>query len=488
MTPPEYRDVDLQAHQELIANGTSQTYEKEYLLPDGTRLPILIGVAAFDEKCDAGLSFILDITQRKQAEDELRRAHDELEARVQRRTAQLAAANDELKSAKEAADAARILADKANMAKSEFLSRMSHELRTPLNAILGFGQILTMQELDPLGQESIEHILKAGDHLLRLINEVLDIARVESGRMDLSIEPVELRDVVRESLDLIRPLAVKSGIAVILDEHKFPPGETFAQADRQRLKQAIINLLNNGIKYNNPEGAVVVTCRQTQLGKVRLEVSDTGPGIAPENMRKLFLPFERLDAGKTSIEGTGLGLTLSQRMIVAMGGVLGVESVVGEGSTFYIELPQSACPVEALQAEATLAIEEKASDTEFTVLSIEDNFSNYRLIETILRYRPGAKLLGAMQGRLGLELAQQHHPDVILLDLHLPDIRGHEVLKQLRANASTADIPVIIVSADATPGQIDRLMNAGADAYLTKPLNIKELLRRLDEFVEKKKR
>lgn len=500
MTPPEHADADKKARQELIEQGSCNPYEKEFIRKDGSRLPILMGATTFDDTPTGGIAFVLDITKRKKAEENLRHAHSELEDRVQRRTAELAKVNSELQNAKEAADY-------ANQAKSDFLSRMSHELRTPLNAILGFGQILAMNDMDPLSQESVEHILKAGDHLLRLINEVLDIARVEAGRMDFSVEPVDLKAVMQESLDLIRPLAQQNHISIQVEEPQEQPQEqpqvtpiqdlTFLHwskldechvlADRQRLKQSLLNLLANAVKYNRANGKVIISCQHLPQERLRVSIRDTGYGISPDDLDRLFLPFERLEASKTDVEGTGLGLTLSQRMVTAMGGTLGVSSVVNQGSTFYIELPQAKSPLEVSKVEEVNLLSEKAKpETSFTVLSIEDNVSNHRLIEAVLRHRPGARLLGAIQGSIGLELARQHHPDVILLDIHLPDILGNEVLRRLRESSETADIPVIVVSADATPNQIERLMTAGANAYLTKPLKVRELLELLDQIIEDK--
>ena len=381
----------------------------------------------------------------------------------------------------EALRLAKVEADRANQAKSEFLSRMSHELRTPLNAILGFAQLLEMDALDAAQRESVNHILYGGRHLLELINEVLDIARIESGRLAISPEPTPVKDVVQESLDLIAPLAVKD--EVHLDDQLSDGQDWHIQADRQRLQQILLNLLSNGVKYNRKGGTVAVSCEEIPEGRLRIKVTDTGPGIPSDRLERLFAPFERLGRGQVGAEGTGLGLALSKHLAEAMGGAVGVESTVGLGSTFWVEFPLAEAPVERLvRLEALPAPAERAASSRTrVVLYIEDNLSNLKLIEHLLSRGPKVRLLPAMQGRLGLDLAREHRPELILLDLHLPDMPGDEVLRQLRAAPETRHIPVIIISADATSGQIDRLLAAGARAYLTKPLDIQKLLVLLDE-------
>ncbi len=392
----------------------------------------------------------------------------------------------DITSAKNNADAlesAKHEAESANQAKSEFLSRMSHELRTPLNSILGFAQLLELAELQADDRDNVQHILKGGYHLLDLINEILDLARIESGRLSLSPEPVRMREALRDALDLVRPLAQQQNInlspdiAIRCDRH--------VHADRQRLKQVLLNLLSNAIKFNRPGGSVVLSCEETAANTLRIEVSDSGSGISQEGLKKIFTPFERLNADQTEVGGTGLGLALSKRLIEAMGGTIGVESAVGLGSRFSIELMLLEDPVEWLEKNPDMnELAEQESDSRGLVLYIEDNTSNLRLIERIMGHCPGVRLITAMQGQLGIELAAMHLPNWILLDLHLPDIGGEEVLRRLRANPRTANIPVTVLSADATRSQITRLLSAGARDYLTKPVDVKELMRLLEATLD----
>jgi PAS domain S-box-containing protein len=375
---------------------------------------------------------------------------------------------------------AREAADRANLAKSEFLSRMSHELRTPLNAILGFAQLLDMERLGGRQADNVQQILRAGKHLLQLINEVLDITRIETGNLPLSPEPVLVSEVVGETLDLVESLAARWAVQILTAA--LP--HQYVQADRQRLKQVLLNLLTNAIKYNNAGGQVTVDCAAAPAQRLRIRVRDTGPGIPAEKLARLFTPFDRLGAEQSEVEGTGLGLALSRRLAEAMGGGLGVESTLGEGSVFWVELPLVESPVERMNRSGPLTLApDAASGTPRTVLYVEDNLSNLQLIEQVLSYRPAIRLLTAMQGGISLDLAREHHPDVILLDLNLPDIPGIDVLRTLQADPQTRDIRVVVVSADATPGQIERLLAAGARAYLTKPLDVPQFLKVVDELL-----
>jgi len=438
--------------------------------------------AAFDEMAEAVQS---RIAERERSEEEVRRLNLALEQRVADRTAQIEAANRELRQAREGAEQARTEADRANLAKSEFLSRMSHELRTPLNAILGFGQLLEMDDLTPAQREGVTHILKGGRHLLDLINEVLDIARIEAGRMSLSREPVPVCAMIQESVDLVSPLAAAHHVHLLragMDDGS----DRFVLADRQRLKQILLNLLQNAVKYNRREGTVSLTIEEAPDARVRIGVRDTGPGIPPEQVERLFVPFERLGAEEEGVEGTGLGLVFSRRLAEAMGGTLGVESEVGVGSTFWVELPSAEPPLQGLE-RAGVALPAPADLDDSTrpriVLYIEDNLPNVQLVQHLLAHRPEVRLIPVMQGRLGLELAREHRPHLVLLDLHLPDIPGDEVLRRLQESPHTRGIPVVVISADAMPDQAKRLIEAGARDYLTKPFEVKRFMEILDSIL-----
>jgi PAS domain S-box-containing protein len=370
-------------------------------------------------------------------------------------------------------------ADRANRAKSEFLSRMSHELRTPLNAILGFGQLLERQSVNQTQRSGIGHIMAGGRHLLDLINEVLDISRIESGRLQLSLEPVCVAEAVAETVDLMRPLAEERGIKLTASALFI-----YVLADRQRFKQVLLNLVTNAIKYTKERGKVSIIVEQGESHTSRLTVKDTGVGIAAEKLSRLFTPFDRLGAESSPIQGTGLGLALCRRLVEAMNGTITVVSRLGEGSSFTIELPSTASPLARASSTRHRNIGEKTEFTRterLTVLYIEDNLSNLALIEQLLQEYPGIELLSATRGKAGLELAREYMPAVILLDLHLPDLPGWEVLAGLKADETTRHIPIIVVSADATPRQIERLREAGASEYLTKPIDVSTFYRVLGE-------
>jgi len=378
----------------------------------------------------------------------------------------------ERKTAEEQVRTAMTAADRANKAKSEFLSRMSHELRTPLNAVLGFAQLLEIEALTADQKESVSHILRGGRYLLNLINEVLDLARIEAGRFGLSIEPVSIREVLSGVVALISPQAAEFGVRLYFPP---PPRNDFAKADRQRLQQVLLNLLSNAIKYNRRGGSVELAIERGG-GKVCVLVKDTGSGMSSAQMERLFQPFERLDAARTGVEGTGLGLALSRTIVEAMGGRILVESQAGVGSTFTVELDEGQAPEE--QIEAPLV---SPPGGYVTVLYVEDNQANVRLVERVVGRRPNLRLVTIGDGDRALETIRLEKPSLVMLDLNLPGLSGDVVLQQMRENPATTDIPVAILSADATPSQVARLRSLGAQYYLTKPIDVVSLLEVLDE-------
>ena len=383
----------------------------------------------------------------------------------------------ELKRAEEAMCAAKEEAEKANRAKSEFLSRMSHELRTPLNAILGFGQLLDLENLLPSQRSSVEQILKGGRHLLDLINEVLDIARIEAGNMELHLESVDACAALGAAADFVRPLARQHGIEIVQRSRANQP--FVVRADRGRLDQVLFNLLSNGVKYNAKGGRLRLACRRPDAWTVRVVVADEGPGMGPEDIARLFTPFQRLNAAERGIAGTGIGLTISRSLIEAMGGKIGVVSRRGKGSIFYLDLP-------AISAEPTPVVveAEKIQARTFlptrTILHIDDQPANLSLVERVLDQRPQLRLLTATDARSGLALAREHSPDLILLDLQLPDLPGDETARRLHTEPRTRSIPVVVLSADATPAQIKRLQGLGVRDYLVKPFKVQALLGAID--------
>ncbi len=410
--------------------------------------------------------------QRAQAQQEVMRLNQELEVRVHERTVQLEMTNGELAMAMEEARS-------ANYAKSAFLSSMSHELRTPLNAILGFAQILSSDRLpSTLAQkkEFAGHILKSGRHLLTLINEILDLAKVESGTVSLSLEPVALDAILLECRDMIAPLASQRGIGMT-----FPDACSLnVLADRTRLKQILLNLLSNALKYNREHGEVCIACAPQPGGRVRISVRDTGMGLDGEQVALLFQPFNRLGQEGGTEEGSGIGLVVTKRLVELMDGHIGVSSEAGVGSIFWIELRAAASvpePVPPGLPRPDLAGALLDNSAPVTLLYVEDNPANLTLVEEIVRYCPQLQLLTARDGRLGVEMARSHLPQLILMDINLPHINGTDALQLLRADPRTAHIPVIALTANAMPGDVERSMALGFYRYLTKPIN-------LDEFTE----
>lgn len=408
-------------------------------------------------------------SEQEELAGELRERAEKMQAEILQRSAELRELNERLHSASDA--------------KNEFLSRMSHELRTPLASIMGFSELLSFADLDEEKHEWATSILRAGRHLLDLVNEVLDISRLEAGEFPMSIESIAVGPMLEEAIELVHPLAESADVTI------HPPqivaGSGYAKVDKQRLKQVVINLLSNAIKYNRASGEVRLTVEALDDDFLRILVADTGGGIDETSIAKLFTPFERLEAAGSEVEGTGLGLALSRTLIEAMGGSIDVDSERGVGTTFRVEVPRGEPTAVAVsEKEKRMLLSERTYSRERVVLYVEDTVANVRLLEEILRTRPSIHLLPAMMGTLGLELAREHRPDLILLDLHLPDLRGDHVLAQLRDDDRTRDIPVVMLTADATKRTGESLLEAGASAYLTKPIGVRDLLATLDEYLD----
>jgi signal transduction histidine kinase/CheY-like chemotaxis protein len=367
---------------------------------------------------------------------------------------------------------ARDAAEQANRAKDEFLSHMSHELRTPLNAVIGFSQVLEMRELTGADRDLVTHIGQAGHHLLALINEIMDIAVIASGKLSINLERVSVATAVDDTIGLIRPLALDKSVRVVA-ESSVPLN---ALADPKRLRQVLLNLVSNAVKYNRRGGEVRLSWGTDESGRARVIVADTGPGIPAEHVDRLFVPFDRLGVESTGIEGTGLGLALSKALVETMGGTIGFTSVVGQGSTFIVDLPVA--PVDTEPTAPLFPISDVTPQAH--VLYIEDNLVNLQLVRHVLAARDGIELIPAMRGQIGLDLARTALPDLVLLDLNLPDMTGEQVLHELQADPATADLPVVVMSADAEPGRIALLRALGVVDYLTKPIDVHELLAVID--------
>jgi signal transduction histidine kinase/CheY-like chemotaxis protein len=435
------------------SRGIEDIYELTYICKDGSSFPAIISITALRDDYGDLIGYLLigtDNSVRKRGELQLNEA--------------MAAA------------------DSANRAKTDFISSMSHELRTPLNAILGFAQLVESgtPEPTPTQKRSIEQILKAGWYLLELINEILDLTLIESGKLTLSGEPVSLTEVLAECRAMVEPQAQQRGIAMVFTRLELP---RFVKADRTRLKQVLINLLFNAIKYNQPGGHVTVECTLRPSDAVRISVRDTGAGLGPEKLAQLFQPFNRLGQERGGEEGTGIGLVVTQRLVRLMGGEIGVDSVPGVGSVFWVQMALTSAPVLAgLTPDPTEALRPgaPAGSASHTLLYVEDNPANLELVELIVGRRADLRLLSAADGSLGIEFARVYQPEVILMDINLPGISGIEAMKILRANPSTAHIPIIALSANAVPRDIQRGLEAGFFNYLTKPIKVNELMDALD--------
>ena len=443
------------------SRGIEDIVELTYVRPDGTRFPAIVSVTALRDEQEQLIGYLFigtDNTARKQAEIALKQKHLELED-------------------------ARAVAEKANMAKTEFLSNMSHELRTPLNAVLGFAQLMesATPKPTPTQKMSIEQILKGGWYLLHLINEILDLALIESGKITMTQETIDLSETLHDCQLMITPQAEARNITL-----NFPIEAThlYIDGDKTRIKQVMINLLSNAVKYNREDGTITVTCEATAQHGIRINVSDTGLGLAPDLIKQLFQPFSRLGQEASGTEGTGIGLVVTKQLVELMGGVIGVSSEVGVGSSFWFELPRSfeaINPVEvaydSVNVEPTLSA---VGGVRRTLLYVEDNPANLNLVEQLIERRTDLKLLAATDGYSGVQMACDHLPDLILMDINLPGINGLEALKLLQANPATAHIPVIALSANAIPHDIELGLKAGFLRYLTKPIRINEFMDALD--------
>jgi len=435
------------------SRGIEDIYELTYICKDGRFFPAIISITALRDEYSNIIGYLLigtDNSVRKRVELELNEA--------------------------------MTAADKANRAKSDFLSSMSHELRTPLNAILGFAQLVESGSPTPTPSQkrNIDQILKAGWYLLELINEILDLALIESGRLTLSVEPVSLGEVMLECRAMIEPQAQKRGINMTFPHFATP---RFVKADRTRVKQVLINLLFNAIKYNKPNGAVAVDCSLSAADSIRISVRDTGTGLAPEQLAQLFQPFNRLGKEGSAEEGTGIGLVVTKRLIELMGGTIGADSVVGVGSVFWIEFALSSAPQFA-ESEVEHVMSTRpplpVGAPLRTLLYVEDNPANLELVEQLIARRADLRLLTAADGNLGIEFARAYLPEVILMDINLPGLSGIEAMKILRADPLTAHIPIIALSANAVPGDIEKGLEAGFFNYITKPIKVNQFMDALD--------
>ncbi|MES2509925.1 MAG: ATP-binding protein [Pseudomonadota bacterium] len=435
------------------SRGIEDIYELTYIRKDGSRFPCIISITALRDDFGAIIGYLLigtDNSVRKQVELALKDA--------------------------------MAVAEKANLAKSDFLSSMSHELRTPLSAILGFAQLIESgtPQPTPSQKRSVDQILQAGWYLLDLINEILDLALIESGKLSLSLEPVSLAEVMHECETMIESQADKRGVSVSFPKFSQP---SFVNADRTRLKQVLINLLSNAIKYNTDRGSVVLNCIDTDPAHIRISVEDTGAGLEPAQIEQLFQPFNRLGQEATAEQGTGIGLVMTKRLVELMGGTIGVNSVPGKGSTFWIDMNITADsqPTAELIDQALASRPQTSHGQETrTVLYVEDNPANLMLVEDLIARRSDLRLLSARDGISGIAIAKAALPDFILMDINLPGISGITALRILSQDPQTTHIPVVALSANAMPRDIEKGLEAGFFRYLTKPIKINEFMETLD--------
>lgn len=473
--PSEIANLHVQKIRSVLNNGKMVTYEFPKVEGNVTKY-FEARVVSINEKQVS--RFIRDITSKREKDLEIIKLNQTLERRIFERTKELEQTNLDLYYA-------RVLAEEANRSKSEFLSRMSHELRTPMNSILGFAQLMQMGELNDSQIKSVNHILNSGKHLLELINEVLDISRIESGKVSVSIESVNLKQCVSELLDTLFPLAKERLVSLEMSPNI--SDDIFIKADNQRLKQILTNLINNGIKYNKPNGNVLIEAEQLKTEgpeRIRISITDNGKGILESDINKIFNPFERLNAGQTNIEGTGLGLSVVKQLVDLMNGKIGVNSKINKGSTFWVELPVGENIQKGFEKKMDDKFQHITNQKLGNILYIEDNLSNIELVNQILdNTRKGITFAYCTEGLIGFEKAKIDTPDLILLDLNLPDCHGSDILKKLLAHPITAQIPVIILSADAMADQRKKILELGAKDFLTKPIEVVSFLKTIDKYI-----
>src|SRR3989338_1380926 len=437
------------------------TIEKRYIRKDRSIVWVSLTCSALwkpGEPPSFHIAVVEDITQRKHAEQELDQYRRNLEAMVEERTHELAQAKE--------------VAEEANQAKSRFLSSMSHELRTPLNAVLGFSELLaTADTASPEQIELASEVLKAGQHLLRLVEDVLDLSRIEEDQSSIYLETVNLSTLIPDSLAMIHSMANRQGIVLSLG---IPAHAAFhARADVTRIKQVLLNLVSNAIKYNKPHGEVAITL-DADDSRVYLRVRDTGRGISPQRIPELFIPFARLGLENSSIEGTGIGLAITKRLVELMGGEIGVESVLGQGSTFWVALQREHGAISDNNVQPVQP-EKAATTTRRRVLCVEDNAVNRKLMQDMIKRIGGWETFTASTAETGLEMASAHPPDLILIDINLPGMDGYAALAKLRSMPETAAIPVFAVTANAMKEEVRYGQSAGFDGYITKPFKLKDI-------------
>ena len=438
------------------SRGIEDTYDLTYVCKDGSRFPAVVSITALRDDYDELIGYLLigaDNSVRRQFEAELTQA--------------------------------KAVAEKANLAKSDFLSNMSHELRSPLNAILGFAQLMASDTAPQTEsqKESTAQILQAGWYLLDLINEILDLALIESGKLLLSMEPMSLDEVMLECRSMIEPQAGKFQVSM---DFRAMPNSCFVRADRTRVKQILLNLLSNAIKYNHAGGTVTIECTLRSPERIRISVRDTGAGLSADQVGQLFQPFNRLGQQAGGEEGTGIGLVMTKRLIELMGGVIGVESTAGVGSVFWVEMIRAPTPRITAGKSNGGSVEAPTphAHATHTLLYVEDNPANLMLVEQLIARRANTRLLSAADATAGIALARLHQPEVILMDINLPGISGIRALKLLREDPLTRHIPVIAISANAMPHDVRKGVEAGFFSYLTKPIRVEAFMTAMDVALE----